>query len=104
MRYFVPSTLLMAIACAYVFENNETESPIEATSEASIHVEYDRSLYKHWIDQDGDCQDTRQEVLIPESITPVVLDERGCKVISGQWDDPFTGNTYKAPMSLISII
>jgi len=100
MRYFLPLILIIAAACVYVIENNETETPIATTSEVSSPIEYDRRLYKHWVDQDKDCQDTRQEVLISESIEPVILDDKGCRVVSGLWEDTFTGNTYTDPSDL----
>ena len=61
---------------------------------------YNRKLYRHWTDADGDCQDTRQEVLIDESIEPVVLDDDGCKVLSGRWHDPYTAKTITVPAQL----
>ena len=61
---------------------------------------YKRSLYKHWTDEDGDCQKTRDEVLIAESIAPVTLDRRGCKVLKGRWYDPYTGRTVTNPRQL----
>ncbi len=61
---------------------------------------YDRNLYGGWIDADGDCQNTRQEVLIAESLVPVTLDGRGCKVLAGRWHDPFTGRTFTNPRKL----
>lgn len=64
--------------------------------------EYDRSEWGRWLDYDNDCQDTRQEVLIEESIIPVTLDESGCKVISGVWLCLLTGNVYTDP-SLLDI-
>jgi len=100
MRYLLPLILIFAAACAYVFEGNETEQSIGTNSEVITPLEYDRSLYKHWTDEDQDCQDTRQEVLISESIEPVVLNDRGCRVVSGRWFDPYTGNIYTDPSDL----
>jgi len=61
---------------------------------------YDRTLYGGWIDWDGDCQDTRQEVLISESLEPVKLDAGGCRVVSGKWYDPFTDRYFTDPRKL----
>lgn len=64
--------------------------------------EYSPSLYGDWIDADKDCQDTRQEVLIEESLKPVELDDKGCKVLSGLWLCPYT-NRYFTDPSLLDI-
>lgn len=41
---------------------------------------YDRSLFRHWIDENGDGCDTRDEVLARESLTPV-----SCSLSGGRW-------------------
>src|SRR3972149_2944896 len=61
---------------------------------------YKRSLYKHWVDADSDCQDTRQEGLIAERTIAVRLESRGCKVLSRRWHDPYTDAVFTDPKKL----
>jgi putative cell wall-binding protein len=57
---------------------------------------YDRSLFVHWIDADGNGCDTRQEVLIQESQIPVVKGS-GCTILSGRWYSWYDGATWTNP-------
>ncbi len=61
---------------------------------------YDRSLYEHWTDDDGDCLNTRHEVLIAESQSPPRLDPSGCFVLEGLWFDPYSGQRISDPAKL----
>jgi len=62
---------------------------------------YKRSDYMTgWTDEDGDCRSTRNEVLNDESFIAVTWDASGCKVVSGLWVDPYTGDTYTNPRDL----
>ena len=55
---------------------------------------YNRKEWKHWNDEDRDCQNTRHEVLIMESLSPVKFKtDRGCQVLEGRWIDSYTGKT-----------
>lgn len=57
---------------------------------------YKRTLYRHWIDEDKNCRDTRAEVLIRDARGhKVEFDTKGCKVEGGTWDDPYTGTLFK---------
>ena len=59
---------------------------------------YDRDEWRHWTDEDRDCQDARQEVLITESVTTVeFVDDRECRVSSGRWIGPYTGHISENP-------
>ncbi len=58
-----------------------------------VDASYNRKEWRHWIDEDGDCQKTRDEVLIRDG-SSVTLDPLGCKVRTGVWNDPYTGVTF----------
>lgn len=51
---------------------------------------YDRDLFKHWVDANGDCQDTREEVLLVESEVPI----SGCTVTTGEWFSWYDEETW----------
>ena len=63
--------------------------------------EYDRSQWKHWVDADGDCQDTRQEVLVRESRSEVAFEtDSRCRVETGWWNGDFTRMRVNDPSEL----
>jgi hypothetical protein len=55
--------------------------------------DYDRDEFgSGWADADGDCQNTRQEILIRD-LEGEQLTADGCNVASGTLNDPYTGTT-----------
>ena len=60
------------------------------------NADYNRKNWRHWIDVDRDCQNTRQEMLITQSQKEVVFKtDRGCTVLSGLWFDPYSNKMFK---------
>ncbi len=58
-------------------------------------TEYVRSEWPHWRDADGDCQNTRAEVLIEESRDSVAFaTPDDCRVTDGRWLGPWTGEWF----------
>lgn len=58
--------------------------PVKAESNSG----YDRAKFRHWIDQNGDCQDARSEVLRSESKKRVT---GACTVKTGRWVSMYDG-------------
>ncbi len=66
-----------------------------------FYPEYLRKQWKHWTDADGNCRDTRQEVLIEDSEISVTFEStEGCKVVSGRWSDPYSRDVFTDPAEL----
>ena len=61
-------------------------------------VGYDRDLFDHWSDVDGDSCNTRYEVLAAESLEPVQTSD-GCRPTSGLWISAFDGTSTTNPRS-----
>lgn len=57
---------------------------------SEVNGAYDRDKFNHWIDADGDCQDTRDEVLDQES----KINVSGCDIRSGQWFSYYDHKTW----------
>ncbi len=59
-----------------------------------------KQWHPRWEDADGDCQNTRHEVLAEESRVPVTLSPDRCRVIAGRWLDPYSGKIFTDPQNL----
>ncbi len=67
--------------------------------QSTSNSKYSRSQFgSGWADTDKDCQNSRMEALIAQSVSPVKFkSNKGCRVISGRWNSPYSGKTiYKA--------
>lgn len=64
-------------------------------SEASdIDGGYDRDSFNHWIDEDGDCLNTRHELLEKNSVALYTTGENKCTLETGKWYCPYTDKYY----------
>jgi hypothetical protein len=88
-------TLASSPAVAYLDAGTNTTSDVllgEILLEPETTGGYDRGLFNHWIDADGDCFDTRQEVLLEETQAAVGASE--CSVTTGRWFSRYDQQTW----------
>ena len=64
----------------------------DLTVEAEHDGGYDRDLFKHWIDANGDGCDARREVLIAEAVVAPSVGS-GCSLSAGEWLSRYDGET-----------
>ncbi|MEV6437223.1 HNH endonuclease family protein [Streptomyces anulatus] len=86
-----PAQAVEALPLAYAVQ----QLPLAAESREG----YERTKFKHWVDEDRDGCSTRAEVLIAESRVPATVEPR-CKVTAGQWYSYYDGVTLEAPGGL----
>ncbi|MCY3663176.1 MAG: HNH endonuclease family protein [bacterium] len=72
--------------------------PLVAEQDPNV-PDYDRDHFAGWLDDDGDCVNTRHEVLQSEAVD-FSMNAEGCAVAAGEWFDPYTDRTYTNPRDL----
>ncbi len=87
--------LLTALACCSSQHCREADRTPPASG-APIPA-YHREDWGNWTDDDRNCRNTRQEVLVMESEIPVTFNDRKCTVTAGRWTDPYSGQTVTSP-------
>jgi hypothetical protein len=79
IRLYLLLLLILSVSCS---------SPrTKFSTTTTVHHKYLRSEWNHWSDSDHNCIDTRGEILKSRTLSPVVMNKRGCKVKSGMWKD-----------------
>lgn len=64
-----------------------------------VRTGYDRGLFPHWVDADGDGCDTRREVLVAEADDPVTVGS-GCSLTGGRWFSYYDRVSWTDPADL----
>ena len=55
---------------------------------------YQRKYFGRWLDFDGDCQNTRHELLIDLNVGALSFSGDFCSAVRGRWFDPYSGETF----------
>lgn len=83
-------TVLLAVpaapAHAATFSGSLAQGVAAIPTAAENNSGYDRALFPHWVDANGDCQNTRAEVLVAEADAAVTYtSSSSCTVATGKW-------------------
>lgn len=71
---------------ATTFSGTIAQGIAQIPTASESNTGYDRTLFPHWVDANGDCQNTRAEVLISEAdATLTYTSSSRCTVATGRW-------------------
>lgn len=95
----LPAPVDAATSAAKACKTNNTKLGLLTALDCLPVVEeriggYDRRLFKHWVDANGNGKNTRAEVLIAESLVPVRFSSTGKTVSTGKWVSLYDGVTW----------
>ena len=95
------ATALLAVpaapAQAATFSGSLSQAVAQIPTRAESNGGYDRDLFPHWVDANGDCQNTRSEVLVSEreTDTPITYTSSSrCTVATGRWYSYYDGVSW----------
>ena len=95
----VPAPVGAATSAAKACKTNNTKlgllTALDCVTVAEERIGgYKRSLFKHWVDANGNGKNTRAEVLIAESLISVRFSSTGKTVSTGKWLSLYDGETW----------
>jgi hypothetical protein len=105
-RPITPTTVKKKPVSSTIAKGSVSSNPTALSVLATITVQneyktgYARSLFKHWVDANSNGCNTREEVLMAESLTKAQVDAYGCKVIEGDWLSPYDNVSHTNPSEL----
>ena len=95
--FFLP---MLFLASGFISSASADDPLAGLVIEPEADVECDRDKdYGRWKDADDDGEDTRQEILIAESLVPVTRDKKS-RVVEGLWVGPYAGFVTRDPRQL----
>jgi Protein of unknown function (DUF1524) len=75
--------------------HRQVEEATQKAESRTFSSVYNRDNWPHWIDEDNDCQNLRQELLVATSMVEVEFTSSNrCTVKTGQWYGVYTGQIF----------